>query len=609
MSKQNNNFQDQFAEREYQKGKNAGKRGNARKTNRGKGTKPNNQGKGRWSSTGSLAKPGVPIETGSTDNDWQWYVPTAQMLKDVASLPFGRMTGLPYLTQVQSQTQPSNVKVADNISMPGIFTYYLMPTFGTNTDQTGPLNVASNALYISTRRATSGTSYYMQNNEMLYVLAIGNAYSFYSWITRLYGLACNMSWENKYTPEALVEANGVIYSDIRNNLADFRAWINQFEFMLERFVIPKDLTYITRQVFVYENVYTDANTQKAQYYMYAPAGFYFFREGVEESAVGSLIFKPCPVIDPNATATNNMFTLQALMEYGDAMLKPIINSEQFLHVMADIAKAFGDNGMFRLAQIAETYSVHPVYNPEVLTQFENAYIYDGTVAAGSVDQVTILNNSYLATQAYVMPDMQTTGIIEPFMQRDEIILNFHHNSPTPEEIIVATRLTGNGLQPLTAIDWTKFGYPKGMDGLGAEPRHFASEIVVQARIYYYDQHSIAGHLEYKLDYARVATRNTLLWTPEQNVLMSDLSSKISRATRTMALVSRFDWHPPIYFISGYGTDQSSWTIINVSDVFQDIEVSSRISGDNIDQMNAMALLAMLNQQNSSLFDKASHTNR
>lgn len=355
---QRNNFQDNAERREYNKGFKAGRRGSA-----------------------------VPVDTGaSKDNDPMWYGLNPQLLKDAGSFPFSRVAGYPIPWQKGKLNSGSGYLSEDSKTRtPGILVLRTGHALGSNRDSgdpSSPINVAIQSLYAYTRKANSGAANYDPNAMAAYVLSLSDAYAFYSWLVRAYGVINNYSATNRYYPEALVRAMGLNFTALKSSLADFRMLINQIAYQLQSRKLPKSIMYTTRHIWMYENIYTDSNsdTGKQQIYLFNPIGFLMLNEKANPmtleltspGGVPSGFSNVKGAIVPIGQPASSGYALSDLTNYANRILSPIMASQDFGIISGDLSKAFGDGEMMNVLGIAETYRVTPTYSAEVLSQIENS---------------------------------------------------------------------------------------------------------------------------------------------------------------------------------------------------------------------------------------------
>lgn len=534
---------------------------------------------------------GGAIPTDSTDNDPSWYTPNGLMAKDVASVAFGYPNGLSF--PIMEETEFGSSGITKNVRTPGIFIYETMLQYGKADGKTDPLNVAAQNVYLKMRSSTSGQSYYEANDVGMTLAAVDNLYSFYSWVVRLYGLMNSKSNPlNKYIPKDLVYANHVNYRDLEENIADFRAWINRFAFTLAGVAVPKNIDIFKRHIFMYENLYTDANSIKSQYYMYVPFGFWVYDELDTPSTLRpySLFALARQTTGDNNNNPTKFLTFQDLRIIGERLLDPILQSDSVRYIAADILKSYGDGGVFKVYQIDETYSITPSYNQEVLAQMENAWVlpqiatrYNYDQAFGtqtqvqtfytqhsSFDRTSIItgvtepNNSYIrAVYSYVM---RVTGLEDPLIVANQsvestnVLVNSHiQGDVSPDKILVDTRLT----RPKTITEQTSstnYGthYVSTIQDAG-------SEVVAAAWMVIHQEGSVPSFIRFN------SVMSTIVSESGGNIIK--LSSDVGGL---LNYVLSFDWSPRFYLIDQESTpdgirtagiigpmwDLDNWTILN-----------------------------------------------
>lgn len=570
---QRNNFQDKFADAEFDKGYKAG-------------SKPNRQRR-RQNRKPSDKIGVVAIGTGSHDNDASWYTPNNQMVSDVASIQ-----------QVAKPGYPINLYEKNSASsaqyVPGIMTYYYVPTFGVSNDGDSALNVAATALYTKLRLRTNVASNYDKNDAMLFVIAGGQLLAYYSYLIKIYGCIQDWSMTSTYQPRPIVESMGVNYDNLVTQLADFRAWINQFAYSLQSLPIPKVLYYTTRQIFMNESIYKDANSDKAQLSHFVPLGFYCYEEGTVASVNGGqMVFKSLPGFTNGAqNSQGGTMTLTDLIEYGNMLLNPVLGSQDMSQYIAgDILKAYTSANLYTVSPIAETFTVKPVYVPEVLEQMENMFIYPGWHAVASLTQKTIINNSYLSSNLVLLAgtdaqptttstdDKYNAAFSATLGKQTSLILNRHEADFPQDRVMTMTRLSGVYPQYQTSDDgWLG---PNGKTyKAGYIPYTCGTEIILDAQIRYYQETTSVGTQQTFKSYFK-----TFRWA------LSASSYTLYPMLVQDSVLSSFDWHPRVVTLI-YTPSSGSYpdSITSMNGGTWDLDNYTTISVDVLDNLNRVALL-------------------
>lgn len=386
------------------------------------------------------------IKSGAT-NDVSWYAQNGQMLAASASLSFyntvGRKDGLGDVTR----------------SVPGVMNLQWAPNVGGADNQA--IRQAANQTYSFTVHANSRNYAYTPSDQMLLILAGASVFSAISLGLRAYGTLNQFSGQDMYTPNTLLYAMGFQYSDLRDNIAKIWFDINHLIAKTKQIWIPNKLPLIQRWFWMNAHVYTDAKSAKAQYYLFSPMFFWQYNETAEETG-GSLTTVPW--------ASEPSHTWQQYYDKVSAMIDALLNSEDRGIIFGDLLKAYTADGIYAISPIASDYSVIPVYDEEVLTQIENASIL-GFYGGGVVQ-----DNAHDLRQQWNWYPLETV-VNSALMPLNNEILNFHQlEQPTPEQIMVATRLKALGC---TIVDKTTDA-SGDVKTVQVRPTTAGTEVIVQA---------------------------------------------------------------------------------------------------------------------------------
>lgn len=337
------------------------------KTKSRRGSNPKNASKGAAVSRKFKDKDKDKVGSESPTNDPKWYETTPDLLRDAASIPFSSASGTSYNLNMYGD---GIAPVAERY-VPGILTLSIIPTIGGDENFNSPLNIATNSLYGQVRKANSGAANYDAPNLFMYCMSVAQIYSYINYLMRIYGTAQLYVHYNRYVPEALLNAMGVDFSSIQENLADFRYGVNVLIHKASSFACPATLTYFNRLAFLFAGIYSEGDSIKDQLYMYVPAGFMQLTE--QDTTPGWLLkYKPMP----SPRSGKQYLTVSQLLEYGTQLITPLLQSEDFNIISGDILKAFGSN-VLGLQSLPETYTILPVTDLAVLEQMQNADIVGG----------------------------------------------------------------------------------------------------------------------------------------------------------------------------------------------------------------------------------------
>lgn len=362
-------------------------------------------------------------------NDASWYYKDAQILKDVASFSFNKPLG----TNLNlTRTYTTNPVSGAFTSVPGVMALEIVPAPGISDDAQSPINLAAQDLYTFVRYKNSGAANYDAPDLMMYLLAMDSLYSAWNWMKRVYGIASTYSQRNFYLPAALYGMEGLDMQNIYANLADFRAYLNMAARRISAFCVPATFTYMVRHAWLFSNLYTDSDTAKAQVYMYMPKWFYTYDE--TSSPQGGMLK---PIFFGNGTYTQKAtgVTWTQLTSMLDTMINNLQYSEDIGIMSGDILKAYGEGSLFKVGTFDADYQVSPVYSKEVLTQIENADYLNPIFLTLATDNTFAIVQDPNTNFITYRPMVKSTAGAEEGHH-----LNFHWDNPTPEDVMVATRL-------------------------------------------------------------------------------------------------------------------------------------------------------------------------
>lgn len=554
-------------------------------------------------------------------NDPKWYAQNPQLLKDYASFPFGYPLGIP----INGGTG-SNQK---GYGVPGVCTINLAPSIGYATTPNDPVNMAMRNTYTFVRRANSGATNYEAPDLMMYILAVTNVLAYIEFLKRTCGLMMAYTALNRYYPKALVQSAGWDFNDVQNNIVQLRGYINQMAVKAQSLVIPNSLSYVARQAWLYSKVILDSNTDKAQSYQFVPTGFFTY-PGDSDSPTSLNFTRWLSGIQ--ATTGN---TVAEAIEFGDAMINPILQSQAFNVMSGDILKAYGNDGVITIMGISDTYITLPEYSTEVQSQIENLTICGSPVSGYGVTQDSSVNGGYLISRPQTIAQLRLnpasagtpqqamslmSQVYQPVLD-GEVQLNFHHNGVEPDDVMVATRLTNLGRvvdvtttagQYETTLEWptagsefvTSIQMAIWSDGT-------SQSLVNETDPGFYNVGIGSSVYTTRMEWAAAGVGSQGTMTPALvtnwfKSFMAGMERGIKEAWHTstlaLSLLSVFDWHPRVYTANlvyanvNYQVDTGT---VSTNRIFQsmptwpyfDYDVYTPLTAQNLQNLSAVALLS------------------
>lgn len=463
-------------------------------------------------------------------NDVLWYARTPELLRSAASLPFSTTVG-----------QKPEINLVN--AVPGVMALVWYPTVGGQSGE--PINQAANSTYSFTVHANSRNYQYDPSDQMKMIIAGMNVFCAIAAGLRVYGIMRKFDQRDSYTPEALVQAMGFSYTDWRQNLAQAWFGLNELISRVSQIWIPNTMPVLDRWFWMNSNVYRDGATAKSQYYVFRQGGYYKYVVGSSAENTNLVM-----------TEFNTGMTFQQYIQFVNDLIDPLLQSQDRGIIFGDILKAYGADKIFAMNAITSDYMVNPVYDMEVLTQIENATVHKNKPVSISEDTVSGRLVESWATDTY-----QT---IQP--SPDKQVLNFHQDAvPTPEQIMVATRLKSAGAY-VTA--YTGGGTPV----YALSPAAYGTEVINAVISLYYQWNS--------------ATK-----TIAALVINENSQTTTDFGDNTMYQWVSYDWAPWLYKVSSVTppTAANSELIVTARMAIGDYDQYTYIDKESLKKMHTTAL--------------------
>lgn len=487
----------------------------------------------------------------TTVDPTDWMIVSDVISKGVASISFNTAAGA-----LIDLGLPSNINCDELNSIPGVMSLKYMPTPGISTNNNSAVNLAARAMYSYVRHANSGHSNYDAPDLMMYFLAMDSMYSFLSWARRLYGYLSFYTQYSRYVPRALIEANGVNYDSLMSDPAKFRSSLNLLIQSAGALVIPGNLGFIKKHMWMASNCYLDDMSVKAQLYQFVPSGYWKYNE---TSGPGHLNF--------TSYSDNHLMTLDEVIAAGRDIINPLVLSEDINIMSGDILKAYGTDGIFKVGLIEEDYSVVPSYNPAALNIIQNATIMQAQLTARDnvITQDTTV--SPLGGAILYNPTFTHTigGEYGHCFTNGNRILTMHKDDIDPRDVITATMgmVCTQGEGPKVSI------------------RSCGSEIFVAAVVSHFIKSEELGP---KLKHS--AVRGYV------SALRGDGGADYVAFIKNGNLINFFNDHPVQFAYTKEGTGETA--IVKLAAINLDVDNYAIISPEVLDNIHDASLMAMFN---------------
>lgn len=485
-------------------------------------------------------------------NDVTWYAHNPELLRSAASLPFSVTSGQKLAFWLDRPGTPTADSYYVN-SVPGVLEMDWVPQIG--GEFTDAVNQAKNSIYSFTVHANSRNTTYNATDEMIVILCGASLFSMIAMGIRAYGIMRNFDQRNEYTPEALIRATGFDYQDLKANLSHMWFDLNELVARSSQIWVPDDLPFIDRWFWMNTNIYMDGDSAKSQFYVFKPAYCLVYNETFNDEG-GAAVYEP----------VGYSLTWQQYMAILNKQFNALLNSEDRGIIFGDILKAYGAEHIYALKPIPVDYRLMPVYDREVLTQIENASVIESHPHAIAQSQTTL----DLYTDWNWAAPSTAKAIEAEHLIPERQVLNFHQvESPTPEQIMVATRLKAMGTSPIIETE----GATKGV--VGTYPTVCGTETIQRVKAWVYAQYN--------------GVQTLVGYTINANFYSSN-----PRSSQMWYLMNAFDWCPWTYVLDSqnqnkYLTTDGTWYDTVVQFAIGDWDQYTTVDVETIRKMHVTAV--------------------
>lgn len=296
-------------------------------------------------------------------NDESWYLKNPELTQTATAFNLLYPTGVSFNLLDSHATVGSESIKMNPTNLAGVCAFRYIPSIGFAASATDPVNVATTKIYAYVRHMNSGHTNYESADLMLYLLQMRQCYSWYMWMTRLYGVLNSYSALNRNLPKALVAAMGVDYDDVIANMPNLLFHINTFVSKLNALSVPSEMKIYERAAWMNVGVYYDADITKAQLYMFQPYSYTIYN-ATEAATGGKLTQVKMPI---------SGLTYSNIVQISNSIIDPVFNDEDMNIMSGDVLKAYGDKCL-SATPVDTSYITYPTYVPEVIDQIHNIRI-------------------------------------------------------------------------------------------------------------------------------------------------------------------------------------------------------------------------------------------
>lgn len=357
-------------------------------------------------------------------NDPAWYNQYPELVRDAANVSFNTPAG------------PNGVTFA-NIQerLPGVMNLYFIPAIGDDD----AINIVAKDLYAYVRHVNSGARNYEASDLMEYILAVDSIYTGIAFLVKCLELATEYNARNWAEGSYLLDTLNIDKADISKNLANYRLQLNFLIARMDKLNVPSIMHLFSRHLWMAGSTFKDSAIAKSQLYQFVPEKILKLDEGWSTGNAYSLT----TVKFVNLTSNSK---LQDLIDILDGALSILLRNSDIGIMSGDILKAYPESSLFKYSMIPAELHHEFVYSEEVLTQICGASItpIDTWTLKQDTTDTSLLKSEYASKSTFTSYGASTSS------QRK--IINAFTDNPTPDDIMVATRLSAT---------WTESVSPEG----------------------------------------------------------------------------------------------------------------------------------------------------
>lgn len=366
--------------------------------------------------------------SGGRDNDISWYTRYPGIYSATSNLSFNNPAGIK-LNLADANDQPYDV-AGNGIYLPTALGLRFVMCPGISNGGSSLINTAMFQNYNFVRHANSGSKNYDAVDLQMYFLAVDTAYTWYMYGCRAYGLLGRFSALNRAVPRSLFAVMGLDYDSWAADPAQLRARLNLVAAKLSSLKVPAGNTMLARHLYLTSCVFMDGETEKAQAYVFSPAGYHTWGRS---NKVGTLTYH-----GTTNTDMKTQLTPDAYFTIMDDMCKPLLEDEDINIMSGDVLKAYGDSACTRITMMDEGFTT-PLYPlasvPALMSQIENCM--PANFEPNSTFDITQTTDGHI----FFQPNTKVSTLrAEAKLGSIACLLNHRSAEVTNEDVIEMTRL-------------------------------------------------------------------------------------------------------------------------------------------------------------------------
>lgn len=361
------------------------------------------------------------------------------LLAAAANVPFPYRPGM-YVPWATTKSEITGDKVD---AIPGICVLEWMPTVGYSATATDPASVVGKEIFAKVREKFSGSIDVDAPDFVIYIMALSSAFSYTAWLKRIYRTLTAYTGQNHYIPDALIHAMGFSDAqvlDLKEHRMQLYQIINELVLMTRKFNLPAVFDIINRHYWLNDNVYMDADTMNSQFYVFNCAGWYQYDmldtpQGVK---AGGLSIQSLDV--PNSGVVEYLF------QFGRGLINALASSDDAYIISGYLMRAYEGTPVFTVDELPINDALIPHYDPEVLSQIENALPLRVQSRLQGIEIQNNVTQDPNTNSILCNPKVVGTNVLLP-LYLDETLqwnceqyLSIRSDAPTVADVALATRL-------------------------------------------------------------------------------------------------------------------------------------------------------------------------
>lgn len=493
----------------------------------------------------------------SSLNDISWYNHFPDLLEAAGRVPFAKYPGMD-LKLGSAKVYSTNPYELTTLpikayNMPGFLEIDWAPSVGYSDNNTSPISIAAKELYAKVRSKFSGSLDENGPDIIMYMVALDSVFSYIGYLKRIYRALNTYSPLNTMFPDGVLKCMGITAAEakaLRANKTQFWGVINDLISQASKFTCPDIMDLFNRHYWMSSNVYGDAPTPRAQFYVFNQTHFYLYDD--TGSTGGKLTLESVP----------DSHTVQDYYEFGNAMISALTGSDDAYTINGHLMRAFEGSANFTVARLEENELLDSVYVPEVLMQIHNIRTTASSINAESwtITQDPTTNAVLHKPTLFFGLGTQTVVGNALVTADSNLLLDIDATQPSVSDVTISSRLC----PVFGAVNIND----KTIEVIGG------TEIVWSMSVVYYDTTTS--------ECKSFAMSTLMCATPNNTAHYQQIMQAVGR-------LSAFDWHPIVYITFGDGssTELTAWPVGDLSN-------PTPITSDMLKDLHRVCVLSEFN---------------